>query len=600
MYLRFREWFYLTENLFLEGANEDLALSILGNNQEDFNQIKNSLTGITPKYLPFIVYFYKQGANLSQLKNDFESFQNLETNRLVKPLQYTKSGILTQNQPIDYLKFTEILHAAEARQKNKIYSKAKKDVTFEGADPIFENDEVIIYEANSPQACVKYGIGYSFCISRPGNTMWQSYRDTQTSTFYFVFDKKRDRNDPLHVVVVDMTRRGPLLTDVNNTTGKISEFGKDANAYLMHLKSRNVPIDLFKNLEYSEQEKAEKEKLEKLNYDLNWFISLSPDEKSKYIGRGHKLGTNQFIYIWENKLDNLIQQYVTSGMSLNDFQAEKVLESKFRKSYLKQRLIAIQHTEDLTVQEFKALDESQKKEVILNLTDENIRDLIYHEENDDLIKTFIKYKKENLSEKNVSDFLHLADDKDEVAKIILKDKKDNLNERNINNLLYYTNNKDEIIKIILHYMQNKLTDEIINVLIYGAQNKQEIAKLIINYHKGNLNSENISDILIHSKNKKEIAHIIGKENINKLEGHNVFWLLYHAPDKEEMINILGPESFDKMTDSNIYDLLSYANDKDEMAKFIFKIKGNNLSDVMIQNLKEYAPKVYTAWKAGNL
>ena len=46
----------------------------------------------------------------------------------------------------------------------------------------------------------------------------------------------------------------------------------------------------------TEDEKEEQKTLGDDNEDLKWFISLSPDYKSKYIGRGHKLSKEQFEY----------------------------------------------------------------------------------------------------------------------------------------------------------------------------------------------------------------------------------------------------------------------------------------------------------------
>ena len=48
------------------------------------------------------------------------------------------------------------------------------------------------------------------------------------------------------------------------------------------------------------QEKAEHEKLGESDYSLDWFKSLTPEEKSKYIGRGHELSHPQFDYIYDN------------------------------------------------------------------------------------------------------------------------------------------------------------------------------------------------------------------------------------------------------------------------------------------------------------
>jgi hypothetical protein len=42
---------------------------------------------------------------------------------------------------------------------------------------ISPDGKIKVYEANSPQQCIILGRGQTFCISQPGNRMWQSYRD---------------------------------------------------------------------------------------------------------------------------------------------------------------------------------------------------------------------------------------------------------------------------------------------------------------------------------------------------------------------------------------------------------------------------------------
>jgi hypothetical protein len=256
-------------------------------------------------------------------------------------------------------RFHEIIDGLTNLQQKKT---GKNDGMPIDAKPIFHNDRIDVYEANSPQTCVKYGQGYGFCISQPGGTMWQSYRDTQISTFYFVFDRTRDKSDPLHVVVVDMTKDGPILTDANNSTGTIAEFGTNIHAYLFHLRSLGVPIELFKNIPKSPKERDEQKKLSNEHKGLNWFTQLSPDYKSKYIGRGHALTNEQFDLLWNNKAEKFLQQYVNIGKKLNDYQMDKVFTSNsLKNSYLRQRLIVNENINDLSKKEFDQLSPEQQQ-----------------------------------------------------------------------------------------------------------------------------------------------------------------------------------------------------------------------------------------------
>jgi ankyrin repeat protein len=370
----FKQWY----NLITEGQNEDQALAILQNNQNALNQLKS----ISPetKYLPALAFFYLQHKDFNELQQYFNKLQELVNRRRINYQPLGRNGVKINNEVVNiWLKFTEIIDGlANLQQQKPTYAPPSDNTNLhqeEDEHRIFSNQRIKIYKSNSPQLCIQYGQGYGFCISKPGNTMWQSYRDTQTSTFYFVFDLSRSQSDPLHIVVVDMKANGPILTDANNRTGTIAEYGKDANAYLGHLKSLGVPIAIFENIPKNPEEKEEHKQLSKENKDLKWFNGLSPDYKSKYIGRGHALTNEQFDLLWNGKAEKLLQQYVNIGRKLNDYQMDKVFTSNsLKNTYLRQRLIANEHTNDLNRKEYDQLPpESQQKvkNKILNVGEPN-------------------------------------------------------------------------------------------------------------------------------------------------------------------------------------------------------------------------------------
>jgi hypothetical protein len=161
-----------------------------------------------------------------------------------------------------------------------------------------------------------------------------------------------------------MTTNGPILTDANNKTGNISEFGKDANAYLNYLSKSGVPIEMFKNIPKSASEEAEEDKLGKENKDTRWFNLLSHDEKSKYIGRGHTLTNEQFDRLWNNKVFDLLNQYVNIGKQLEDYQLDKILtNNNLKNSYLRGRLIGDEAGFFLNRKEFSNLPPDKQKEL---------------------------------------------------------------------------------------------------------------------------------------------------------------------------------------------------------------------------------------------
>jgi len=216
------------------------------------------------------------------------------------------------------------------------------EIDAENLKTLYQQNNITVYEANSPQACVTLGKGHSFCISKPAGTMWQSYRDTQTSTFHFVKDQNRSSNDPLRLVVVDMTEHGPELTDVNNRTGNIAEYGKNTERYFEYLRKMGVPTDIFTNMPKTREEIEEEKILGRTNKDLDWFKRLDIFQQSKYIGRGHELSDEQFDYLWNENEQKLLNQYVSIGRALDSYQLNKIAsKTSLKNSYFKAREQAV-------------------------------------------------------------------------------------------------------------------------------------------------------------------------------------------------------------------------------------------------------------------
>ena len=74
-----------------------------------------------------------------------------------------------------------------------------------------------IFLADTQNKCVELGRGQSFCISRgDSSNMWQSYRTSDTATFYFIFDSTPNKESE-GIVVVDARGNGShVITDKNN------------------------------------------------------------------------------------------------------------------------------------------------------------------------------------------------------------------------------------------------------------------------------------------------------------------------------------------------------------------------------------------------
>ena len=288
--------------------------------------------------LTSLAYFYNLGISLSNLKQVFSKIPDLLKSKVLT-IQYTRNGIKVNSDLIsDWIKFSEkidaLASAIEYKKLQKLNIKSIEDIN-DIDTPIWEGNGIKIFDGSDVGKCIRLGKGQSFCISQPANTQYQSYRDTKTSTFYFIYDS--NQKNPLKTVVFDNTSDGIELTDETNNTGTIFKYGSDVEEYINYLKSKGVPVDeLLLNKPHTKEEIEENKLIGNGNEDLKWFIDLTPELKSKYIGRGHKLSDKQFKYLVDSKLYDLLNQYVNIGNDLNNYEF-KLIETlpNILKSYIR-------------------------------------------------------------------------------------------------------------------------------------------------------------------------------------------------------------------------------------------------------------------------
>jgi len=299
-----------------------------GEGQSLINQFKGFDTSKNQVNLPIIAatYLKNNKPSISDLTSVFSPIGDYMNSGKLKPIQYTKNGYnIGDNVYADWIKLSEYIHGLESMGKGRQEMEGSINLDTD-EPPIWEGENIKVYDGNDVGKCIKYTTGgltgqrYGFCIGQPANTMWQSYRDTKASTFYYIVDQNRDLSDPLHIVVFDSTQHGVELTDANNSTGNISEYDDDTEGYINYLKSKGVPTDKFVNKEKTPEEEEETAKIGSKNEDSQWFVDLSYVEKSKYIGRGHLLGDEQFKYLWQYKNDKggykLLNQYLDTGQAI--------------------------------------------------------------------------------------------------------------------------------------------------------------------------------------------------------------------------------------------------------------------------------------------
>ena len=372
----FKQWFIINENK----EEKALALELAG----DIDVI-NQLSSIIPqgkkytdKLLLLAAYYYSKNKNLEEIKTEMSAYIGYVVDNKMELITVNLLSKKPDSPWDSYVYWTQIIHGNQGRDAfNKKASFKPSDSDFEGEVPflISPDGKIKVYKANSPQQCIILGRGESFCISRPGNTNWQGYRDDHTSTFYFVYDSTR--NDRLSIVVIDQRYSGTVLTDKVNFTGKTLDpyTGKEtffnSESYMRYLKEKGIDTSKIVNIPKSQEEEEENRKLGSNSTSLDWFASLSFEDKSKYIGRGHRLSDAQFDYLWDNKFDTLLIQYVRTGVKLHEHQFNKVITNRdLRDKYIHNRLLRIIDPAELTTEEYSLLNPKLKLKYYEKLEDD--------------------------------------------------------------------------------------------------------------------------------------------------------------------------------------------------------------------------------------
>lgn len=380
MNMNFKNWFLIIE----AKKPAEIALDLVGGDKE----VLNKLVGILPsgikveeknKYLLIAAYFHRNQSDLRTLANDLDLYHRLVGRNKMKLFTFDDKGQLNPQfrDYASYLDWTAAMHGMEAEDKKKVASRYKpSEGDFSRLSPIFTNADgsIRVFKAKDASDAIILGRGTNFCISQPGNTMFRSYRDSHAATFYFVFDSNRDDN--LNIVVVDVGdsfgREIISLTDRVNRTGTCQNpdssdiRDKDYRKYFAYLRSRGVDLSIFKNEPHSEAEEMENQLLGNENKDYNWFVSLSADQKSGYIGRGHSLSDQQFDFLVKHKLKDLLEQYVSTGLALSGQQLDHVLKDKdLGRKYMHFRLIGVENNPNapqIIKNEYEFVKENMKDE----------------------------------------------------------------------------------------------------------------------------------------------------------------------------------------------------------------------------------------------
>lgn len=311
--------------LYLEGAAEDMVTSSLTKLQapqdviQFFLQKENGKLVFKPEHVPTLYSWIKdQQADKRTLVDDYRSYQKFFQNI---PLNHFKT----------YLEWTEKVHAKRDESEYQSRNKDLKDIDISGEDKenvLANDDDVLILKGDDEHKCVRYGRGYSFCISRGGGgNMYGTYRLAKSSTFYFIFFKKIPKEDERHVMVLDRTADGWEWTFGTNKTKVVHGGWKEI------IKSFPVLVKyekLFTNKPLTNEEKEYQDKLRAFvqSPSLEKFKQFSYKEKADVLKFGMLIPLDLF-----QSLDKYLRnEWVSVGPKMSDG-IYKLLNDKERERF---------------------------------------------------------------------------------------------------------------------------------------------------------------------------------------------------------------------------------------------------------------------------
>lgn len=363
------------------------------------------------------------------VKNLIDKFKKEKPNLGLNIIQsYINRFAQIKNSPrvtekdITKYSWKELETVVDANQPKRIKAgKINDGEPSKDANLVYNQNGLRIYVGKTKQACIKYGNGYSFCISARGeNNLYSDYRYEQRGTPYFVFDDTKSSEqdeegfygnfiDPTHLLVVFVYNDGEVISEYSVTTA--DNPGEDRYLVFDSIEKKYPRLKGLKNI-FKPVEGDPKEKSE-------YFLNQKYDGLLGYINEsyGNRGGKNYIEDFWEkfyfdsikyanNKIDDLIN----NKTEVYKFKGKLKKEDKYKYDWSKIsqfRIVKSGNEEELNKQ-YKDFIEN----IIMPAGDESYDEAIYNWE--------ITYEKTDISKTYLEDVKKLVDKyRNELSKLRL-------------------------------------------------------------------------------------------------------------------------------------------------------------------------------------
>jgi len=233
---------------------------------------------------------------IDKFKQEEPSLETDVIKAYINRFDQIKSSPKISNKDITKYSWKELENIINSNQPKRIKAGKINDGEPENADLVYNQNGLRVYVGKDRKACIKYGNGYSFCISargEDGNSMYLHYRIQLKGTPYFIFDdtKSSEQNengnfiDPYHLLVI--------FTHLEMLDGEYSV-----------TKADNKGEEYFDSWDEVIKAYPEQPKLKFLKNVIK-PIELNPKEKEKY----------ELNLKYNNLLDNLNRETYSMGCS---------------------------------------------------------------------------------------------------------------------------------------------------------------------------------------------------------------------------------------------------------------------------------------------
>lgn len=291
-------------------------------------------------------------------------------------------GFPPQFKDITKLSLEQIINLIKDADFKK-YLKGKQSRFFADQEPnpdldtLYSKNNLTIMKGDLREKCIRYGEGYSWCISRKdAQNLFFSYRmRLEEPMFYFVFDKDKPKNDTYHAMVIYVDNNGVYKVASAENTGDVEMTWNDIITIQPKLKGLQ---GIFKPKPLSKEERSDYNKF-KNEVNNQTYDKFSLEEKYKYIKFGHKLTPYQqdltpddligvYAKLMPNKITNDTWKRLKSGdqrkiisdvidnnnvINLADF-AINVLETPWHMSGLPDEIVRKAHNKIAKIGDYKS------------------------------------------------------------------------------------------------------------------------------------------------------------------------------------------------------------------------------------------------------